>query len=73
MENIFTTIFDTVTSLIGSITFSGGSATGSGVLYWAYSFINMITDNTMLLIFCIALPLVGLGIGIIRRLVRLRA
>lgn len=40
---------------------------------WTTSYLTMITENDVLVLFCIALPLVGLGIGIIRRLVRIRA
>lgn len=40
---------------------------------WAGSYLTMISGNDILVLFCIALPLVGLGIGVIKRLVRIRA
>lgn len=40
---------------------------------WMSSYLTAITGNDVLVLFCIALPLVGLGIGVIRRLVRIRA
>lgn len=45
----------------------------SGAIDWTGDYLTMITGNDVLVLFCIALPLVGLGIGIIRRLVRIRA
>lgn len=39
---------------------------------WAGDFLSMIAGNNVLLIFCVAVPLVGLGIGIIRRLTGIR-
>lgn len=45
----------------------------TSAISWATSYITLITGNDVLLLFCIALPLVGLGIGIIRRLVSIRA
>lgn len=40
---------------------------------WAGSYLTFVTGNDVMLLFCIALPLVGLGIGVIRRLVSIRA
>lgn len=60
-------ILSTVTQLIT------GGTDGSGVIDWAGSFLSVITDNAVLTLFCIALPLVGLGIGVIKRLVSIRA
>lgn len=45
----------------------------TNAITWTGSYLTMITSNDVLVLFCIALPLVGLGIGIIRRLVRIRA
>lgn len=45
----------------------------TGAINWTTSYLSLITQNDVLVLFCIALPLVGLGIGVIRRLVRIRA
>lgn len=45
----------------------------TNAITWTTAYLTMITDSDVLILFCIALPLVGLGIGIIRRLVRIRA
>ena len=45
----------------------------TNAITWTTSYLTMITGNDILVLFCIALPLVGLGIGVIRRLVRIRA
>lgn len=45
----------------------------TGAISWTTSYLTLITGNDVLILFCIALPLVGLGIGVIRRLVRIRA
>lgn len=45
----------------------------TNAISWTTSYLTMITGNDVLVLFCIALPLVGLGIGVIRRLVRIRA
>lgn len=45
----------------------------SGAISWSTSYLTLITGNDVLILFCIALPLVGLGIGLIKRLVRIRA
>lgn len=57
MSAILTAISDLVTAAVG----------------WAGTYVNMITTNDVLVLFCVAVPLVGLGIGIIKRLVRIRA
>lgn len=44
-----------------------------GAIGWVGEYLSLITGNDVLVLFCIALPLVGLGIGLIRRLVRIRA
>lgn len=45
----------------------------TGAINWTTSYLTLITGNDVLLLFCIVLPLTGLGIGIIKRLVRIRA
>lgn len=50
-----------------------GDLLHSCVTDWIPSFLSLITGNDVLILFCVALPLVGLGIGLIRRLVRIRA
>lgn len=45
----------------------------TGAISWTTSYLTLITGNDVLILFCVALPLVGLGIGLIRRLVRIRA
>lgn len=45
----------------------------TSAISWMSSYLTAITSNDVLTLFCIALPLVGLGIGVIRRLVRIRA
>lgn len=45
----------------------------TSAIAWTTSYLTMITGNDVLVLFCIALPLVGLGIGVIRRLVHIRA
>lgn len=57
MASILSTVSDLVTNAIT----------------WTQSYLAMIVSEDVLILFCIALPLVGLGIGIIRRLVRIRA
>ena len=52
------------------------SAVGSVVtaaIGWTGDYLDLITGEDVLLLFCIALPLVGLGIGVIRRLTNIRA
>lgn len=60
-EGLMATIISNVTSLV------------TGAISWTTSYLTLITGNDVLVLFCIALPLVGLGIGVIRRLVRIRA
>lgn len=63
-----------MSDILSTVTqFITGGTDGSGVIDWAGDFLSLITSNSVLLLFCIALPLVGLGIGIIRRLVSIRA
>lgn len=57
---------------MSSILTAVGSLVTSAIS-WTNSYLGMITTNDVLVLFVIALPLVGLGIGIIRRLVRIRA
>lgn len=59
------TLFETIMTAVGSLVTHAVSVAGS--------YLDLITGNTVLLMFCIALPLVGLGAGIIRRIVRIRA
>lgn len=67
MSNILSTV---TTFIVGS---GSGSSHVDGVIDWAADFLSLLTSNGVLTLFCIALPLVGLGIGVIRRLVRIRA
>lgn len=70
-------IFSAITDLIGNaqfwamdylrLFFTWGESPGGGGSG------QVITGLTFLGLFCIAIPLVGLGIGIIRRLVNIRA
>lgn len=45
----------------------------TGAITWTTSWLTLISSNDILVLFCIALPLVGLGIGLLKRLVRVRA
>lgn len=45
----------------------------TGAITWTTSWLTLIAGNDVLVLFCIALPLVGLGIGLLKRLVRIRA
>ena len=56
-----TSILTAVTSLVTS------------AISWTTSYLTLITGNDVLILFTIALPLVGLGVGLIRRLVSIRA
>lgn len=60
-EGVMASIITAITSLV------------TGAISWTTSYLTLITGNDVLVLFCIALPLVGLGIGVIRRLVRIRA
>lgn len=60
-ESLMATIISSITSFV------------TGAISWTTSYLTLITGNDVLLLFCIVLPLVGLGIGIIKRLVRIRA
>lgn len=60
-ETLMASIISAVTSFV------------TGAISWTTSYLTLITGNDALLLFCIVLPLVGLGIGVIRRLVRIRA
>lgn len=60
-EGVMASIIAAITSLV------------TGAISWTTSYLTLITGNDVLVLFCIALPLVGLGIGVIRRLVRIRA
>lgn len=60
-EGVMATIISAITQLV------------TGAISWTTSYLTLITGNDVLVLFCIALPLVGLGIGVIRRLVRIRA
>lgn len=59
------------TVTIASILSNVGTLVSSAVS-WAGTYLGTITANNVLLLFCICIPLVGLGIGVIRRLVRIR-
>lgn len=45
----------------------------TAVIDWAEQYLALITGNDVLMLFCIAIPLVGIGIGVIKRVVRIRA
>lgn len=60
-EGVMASIISAITSLV------------TGAISWTTSYLTLITGNDVLILFCIALPLVGLGLGVIRRLVRIRA
>lgn len=48
------------------------SALVTGAVGWMGDFVDAITSNTVLTVFCIVLPLVGLGAGLLARLIRVR-
>ena len=54
MDALITAVSSLVTAAIG----------------WVGDFITEITSQPLLLLFCVAVPLVGLGVGIINRLIR---
>lgn len=60
-QDLMATIISAITSLV------------QGAITWTTSYLTLISGNDVLVLFCIALPLVGLGLGVIRRLVRIRA
>lgn len=66
-NSLLQSILTMITQLVSGIEGEGG------VIRWAVSFLGVIADNTVLLLICIVVPLVGLGIGVIRRLTRIRA
>lgn len=45
----------------------------TSAISWTTSYLSLITSNDVLLLMCICVPLVGLGIGVIKRLTRIRA
>lgn len=57
MQEVFTAVTSAVTQLIT----------------WMGTWLDAILENPVLLFFCIALPIVGIGIGILKRLLRVRA
>ena len=57
MQTVFTAITDAVTQLIA----------------WMGTWLGAIVGNPLLMFFCIVLPIVGIGIGILKRLLRVRA
>lgn len=59
--SLMSTILSDVTTLV------------TNAISWMSSYLTAITGNDVLLLFVVVLPLVGLGIGIITRLFRLRA
>ena len=63
-------ILQTITQLISGVSGTDGA---SGAVSWVGSWLSVIGENQTLILFCIALPLVGLGVGLIKRLVRIRA
>lgn len=64
MEPVVHTMADVFTAVTGAIT---------QVISWMGTWLDAILDNPVLLFFCIALPLLTIGITIIRRLLRVRA
>lgn len=59
-----------VASLISSVTSLVTAAVG-----WIGSYVQAITaeGNEILLLCCVAVPLVGLGVGLVKRLITIRA
>lgn len=55
-----------VTSFIATYT---ENVLSGGVLYWMKSFLTAVTNNPVLFVFVVAVPLAGFGIGILRRLI----
>lgn len=47
----------------------------TGAITWMTSYVNAITaeGNEILLLCCVAVPLVGLGVGLLKRLVSIKA
>lgn len=58
----------TMAEILGNVTTLVTSA-----ISWMTSYLTAITSNPVLTLFVIVLPLVGLGIGIIQRLLSTRA
>lgn len=59
--NVMTDIFSAVTSAI------------TQVITWMGTWLNAITSQPILLFFCIALPLLTIGLTILKRLLSVRA
>lgn len=51
------------------------SALVTGAISWMSEYIQAITasGNEMLLLCCVAVPLVGLGVGLVKRLITIKA
>ncbi len=45
----------------------------TGAISWMTDFLGAITGSPVLTLFCIAVPLVGLGVGLLKRLLGARA
>lgn len=71
MNDILSAVSTVITYLVGGTIGSGSTATT--VTGWVPTIINLITAQPVLMLFCVALPLVGLGIGILKRLLNVRA
>lgn len=50
------------------VTTSEGTVTG-GAVYWVTQWVNTITNNPVLLMMAVAMPVAGFGIGALRRLI----
>lgn len=61
----------TPTPVIDGLLNSTGQVVSSAVT-WMGQFANAITTNTLLTLACVAVPLCGLGVGLLSRLLRKR-
>ena len=59
MAEVISTIITNITAFV------------TGAVSWMGSFASVVADNALLFIFVIAVPLVGLGIGLLNRMFRL--
>lgn len=56
-----------------SAVFAAVTSAVTQVITWMGTWLDAITDNDILLFFCLALPLLTIGITIIKRLLSVRA
>lgn len=54
-----------VSSILGQVT-----TFVSNVIEWVGDYATVITEQPILMVMCIAVPLVGLGVGLLNRLIR---